>query len=44
MQRMEKINEKMKDQTLKHEYELMIQKNTLLKQLNDQKAVEDKSY
>ena len=45
MQRMEKLQQKLNDETMKkHEYDNIVQKNEMLKQLNDQKTNEDKSY
>lgn len=44
-QRLEKLQQKMQDQTLKkHEYDLLQQKEKVLKELNTQKNVEEKTY
>lgn len=44
-QRLEKLNKKYEDSSIKkHEYDHMLQKDKVLKQLNDQKSLEDKTF
>jgi hypothetical protein len=39
------MQQKLQDKTMKqHEYEAMVEKDKVLKQLNDQKAIEEKGY
>lgn len=45
MQRLEKLQQKLQNQTLKkHEYDNIVQKNEVLKQLHDQKSQDDRTY